>query len=187
MIYEPGKIILWYRSLRRTLVQHIIFATMKIETYNKKYQQQVIDLILNIQQNEFHVPVTIKDQPDLLDVENFYCSKNGNFWVALENDDIIGTIALIDIDNNQSCLRKMFVHKDHRGKEKRVGQSLFDTLINYCRCKGIIEVYLGTIDTMLAAHKFYIRNGFVEIDKSQLPATFPVMKVDNKFFKLAVE
>jgi len=49
------------------------------------------------------------------------------------------------------------------------------------------EVYLGTIDTMLAAHKFYIRNGFVEIDKSQLPETFPVMKVDNKFFKLAVQ
>ena len=160
---------------------------MIIQVYNKKYQQQVIDLILNIQQNEFHVPVTIKDQPDLLNIENFYCSKNGNFWVALENDDIIGTIALIDIENDQSCLRKMFVHKDYRGKEKGVGQSLFDALFNWCREKNIKEVYLGTIDTMIAAHKFYIRNGFVEIDKTQLPATFPVMKVDNKFFKLAVE
>ena len=157
---------------------------MKIQVYNKKYQQQVIDLILDIQQNEFHVPVTIKDQPDLLDIENFYCSKNGNFWIALEDDEVIGTIALIDIDNNQSCLRKMFVHKDFRGKEKGTGQLLLDALINWCREKNIKEVYLGTIDTMLAAHKFYIRNGFGEIDKSQLPATFPVMKVDNKFFKL---
>ena len=160
---------------------------MKIQAYNKKYQQQVIDLILNIQQNEFHVPVTIKDQPDLLNIENFYCSKNGNFWVALGGDEVIGTIALIDIDNNQSCLRKMFVHKDFRGKEKGVGQLLLDALIDWCKEKNIKEVYLGTIDTMIAAHKFYVRNGFVEIDKSQLPETFPVMKVDNKFFKLAVE
>ena len=159
---------------------------MKIQVYNKKYQQQVIDLILNIQQNEFHVPVTIKDQPDLLNIENFYCSKNGNFWIALENNEVIGTIALIDIDNDQSCLRKMFVHKDYRGKEKGVGQSLFDALFNWCREKNIKEVYLGTIDTMIAAHKFYIRNGFMEIDKTELPATFPVMKVDNKFFKLII-
>ena len=160
---------------------------MLIQVYDKKYQQQVIELILNIQQNEFHVPVTIKDQPDLLNIENFYCSKNGNFWIALENNEVIGTIALIDIDNDQSCLRKMFVHKDYRGKEKGVGQSLLDALIDWCRGKDIKEVYLGTIDTMLAAHKFYVRNGFIEIDKGQLPATFPVMKVDNKFFKLAVE
>jgi GNAT superfamily N-acetyltransferase len=160
---------------------------MEIETYNKKYQQQVIDLVLNIQQNEFHVPVTIKDQPDLSDIENFYCSRNGNFWIAIEDDKVIGTIALIDIDNKQSCLRKMFVHKNHRGKEKGIGQSLLDALINWCRGKNIEEVYLGTIDTMLAAHKFYTRNGFVEIDKAQLPGTFPVMKVDNKFFKLAVD
>ena len=160
---------------------------MIIQVYNKKYQQQVIDLILDIQQNEFHVPVTIKDQPDLLNIENFYCNKNGNFWVALEDDEVIGTIALIDIDNDQSCLRKMFVHKDHRGKEKGVGQLLLDALIDWCKEKNIKEVYLGTIDTMIAAHKFYVRNDFVEIDKAQLPATFPVMKVDNKFFKLAVE
>jgi N-acetylglutamate synthase-like GNAT family acetyltransferase len=160
---------------------------MKIETYNIKYQQEVIDLILNIQQNEFNVPVTIKDQPDLLDVENFYCKNNGNFWIALENDKVIGTIALIDIDNKQSCLRKMFVHKDFRGKEKGTGQLLLDALINWCREKNIKEVYLGTIDTMLAAHKFYTRNGFIEIDKTQLPATFQVMKVDNKFFKLLVD
>jgi len=162
-------------------------AAMKIEVYDKKYQQQVIDLILNIQQNEFNVPVTIADQPDLSDVENFYCGKNGNFWIAVEYSKVIGTIAFIDIGNNQSCIRKMFVHKNWRGKDKGVGQSLLNALTKWCREKNIKEVYLGTIDIMLAAHKFYIKNGFVEIDKTQLPATFPVMKVDNKFFKLAVD
>jgi len=177
--------------LRRTLVQHNINeqlpSKMNIQIYDKKYQQQVIDLILDIQQNEFHVPVTINDQPDLFDVENFYCSKNGNFLIAVDNNNIVGTIALIDIDNHQSCLRKMFVHKDYRGKEKGIGQSLLDALIEWCKHKDIREVYLGTIDTMQAAHKFYTRNGFVEIDKAQLPGTFPVVRVDNKFFKLPIK
>ena len=113
---------------------------MQIETYNKKYQQQVIELILNIQQNEFNVPVTIKDQPDLINIENFYYNKNGKFWIAIEGNKVIGTIALIDIDNKQSCLRKMFVHKDYRGKEKGTGQLLLDRLINWCKEKDIKEM-----------------------------------------------
>lgn len=160
---------------------------MRIETYNIKYQQQVIDFILNIQQNEFNVAVTAKDQPDLLDVENFYCTNNGNFWIAFDDEKLIGTIALIDIGNNQSCLRKMFVHKDYRGKEKGIGQALLDELIAWCKLKNIDAIYLGTIDNMYAAHKFYSKNGFIEIDKTLLAQSFPVMKVDNKFFKLAIK
>ncbi|CAN5466190.1 GNAT family N-acetyltransferase [soil metagenome] len=159
---------------------------MKIEVYNKKYQQQVIDLILNIQQNEFNVPVTINDQPDLFDVENFYCSSDGNFWIAIENEKVVGTIALIDIDNHQSCLRKMFVHKDNRGKEKGTGQLLLDTLIAWCREKDIKEIYLGTIERLEVAIRFYKRNNFVEVDKQSLPENFPVMKVDTHFFKLVI-
>ncbi len=34
---------------------------------------------LHIQQNEFKVPITINEQPDLMDIENFY-QKDGNFW-----------------------------------------------------------------------------------------------------------
>jgi N-acetylglutamate synthase-like GNAT family acetyltransferase len=159
---------------------------MEIDTYKENYKEGIVELILDIQQNEFHVPVTINDQPDLLDISTFYCKDNGNFWVAKDNDKVIGTIAQVDTGNSQSALRKMFVKKSYRGKEYGVGQLLLDTLIVWCREKGTREVYLGTIDVMKAAHKFYIRNGFVEIEKHQLPINFPVMKVDNKFFKLTV-
>lgn len=160
---------------------------MEIEVYDKKYQQQVIDLILNIQQNEFNVPVTINDQPDLFDVGNFYCSRNGNFWIVVDNNNVVGTIALIDIDNNQSCLRKMFVHKDYRGKEKGTAQLLLDTLIDWCKEKDIREVYLGTIERLEAAVIFYKKNNFVEVDKKTLPENFPIMKVDTHFFKLVID
>jgi hypothetical protein len=37
-----------------------------------------------------------------------------------------------------------------------------------------------------AARRFYEKNGFAEVDVSQLPAAFPVMKVDTKFYRLAL-
>jgi len=157
---------------------------MQIDLYRKEYEQAVIELILNIQQNEFGVPVTIADQPDLLDVENFYRKGLGNFWIATENKQLTGTIALIDIGNRQSALRKMFVHKDHRGKEKGLGQQLLDHVTGWCRQTGIDEIYLGTFDKLVAAQKFYRKNGFVEVAKSSLPAPFPLMQVDNMFFAL---
>ena len=159
---------------------------MVIETYQEKYKAEIAQLILNIQQNEFNVPVTISDQPDLLDIENFYFRKDGNFWVAVENERVIGTIALIDMGNRQSALRKMFVHKDYRGKEKGIGQLLLNTLIGWCRQKDINEVYLGTVEQLHAAKRVYMKNGFVKVDKATLPETFPLMPVDTEFFKLII-
>ena len=161
---------------------------MEIKLYNKQEDEQaVIDLILNIQQNEFGVPVTIADQPDLLDVINFYCRGNGGFWVMRQQEILIGTIALIDIGNRQTALRKMFVHKEYRGKATGAGQRLLDHVIAWCRQKGIDEIWLGTFSKLEAAQRFYLKNGFTVIDKQSLPASFPRMQVDNMFFKLTIQ
>ena len=160
---------------------------MNIEIYTDKYKTDIAALILNIQNNEFNVPVTLADQPDLLDIQNFYFKKNSSFWVAVENEKLIGTIALIDFDNGQAALRKMFVHKDYRGKEKGVGQLLLDTLLNWCKQKNIFEIYLGTVEQLHAAKRFYVKNGFVKVEKYRLPLNFPLMQVDTEFFELRIE
>jgi hypothetical protein len=36
---------------------------------------------------------------------------------------------------------------------------------------------------MRAAHRFYERNGFDEIDARALPASFPRMAVDTRFYQ----
>ncbi len=160
---------------------------IKIEIYTEKYKTDIAALILNIQNNEFNVPLTIADQPDLLDIKNFYFKKKSNFWVAVEDEKLIGTIALIDFDNEQAALRKMFVDAAYRGREKAVGQLLMNKLIDWCRQKKINEIYLGTVEQLHAAKKFYVKNGFVKIDKSELPENFPLMQVDTEFFKLRIE
>ena len=79
----------------------------------------------------------------------------------------------------------MFVHKDYRGA-KQTAKKLLDVLLNWSRGQGLQEIYLGTTDKFLAAHRFYEKNGFAELCKEQLPAAFPVMKVDSRFYRYTV-
>ena len=153
-----------------------------IETYTDTHKNDVGELILNIQHAEFGIPITLDMQPDLNDIPGFYQSNNGNFWVAKMDDKIIGTIALLDIGNQQGALRKMFVDKDYRGKLLGVGQRLLDNLLDWSKQKGIKEIFLGTTEKFIGAQRFYEKNGFVETRKDELPPNFPVMKVDIKFY-----
>jgi len=54
------------------------------------------------------------------------------------------------------------------------------------RDRGLAAVYLGTTAKFLAAQRFYAKNGFAEVDRADLPAAFPVMKVDSKFYRYAL-
>ncbi|MES2286124.1 MAG: GNAT family N-acetyltransferase [Bacteroidota bacterium] len=156
-----------------------------IEPYLDSYKEEIAGLILHIQKDEFEIPITLNMQPDLNDIRSFYQINNGNFWIARINENIIGTIALLDIGNDQGALRKMFVAKEYRGKEFGVGQALLNNLINWVGQKKMIEIFLGTTEKFVAAQRFYEKNGFVEIQKTELPKEFPLMGVDVKFYKFS--
>lgn len=155
---------------------------MTILPFSTEYTEQVATMILEIQQNEFNLPITAKEQPDLFDIPNFYQSKKGNFWIALLDGKVIGSIAIIDIGNSQVAMRKMFVHRDYRGRKIGTAHKLLSTLQAWAQEKEIDEILLGTTAKMHAAQKFYINNGFREIPKNELPETFPIMEVDSKFY-----
>ncbi len=80
------------------------------------WQASVADMIVHIQQEEYGIPITREQQPDLQDIAGFYQQGNGNFWLAYIGEQVVGTIALLDIGQQQVALRKMFVHQDYRGK-----------------------------------------------------------------------
>lgn len=157
-----------------------------IRTYADADKEVVIDHILAIQQQEFGIPIRREDQPDLDDIPGFYQQGAGNFWLALEGDRVVGTIALIDIGDNRGALRKMFVHAAYRGAAHGIAKRLLTELLAWAGAKKITEVYLGTTDKFLAAHRFYSKNGFVEITAADLPPAFPLMKVDSRFFRYSL-
>ncbi|MBY0216347.1 GNAT family N-acetyltransferase [Paenibacillus illinoisensis] len=158
--------------------------TINIQEYTAEYQSQVIRLILQIQQQEYQISITGEDQPDLLEIETFYQKGIGNFWIALANDEVVGTIALLDIGEEQAALRKMFVAKNYRGKELQVSRRLLHQAFQWAKEMAVHDIYLGTTQQFVAAHRFYEKNGFVSVTREALPDAFPVMKVDSKFYHL---
>jgi GNAT superfamily N-acetyltransferase len=146
---------------------------------------QILGLILPIQQIEFKVSVTLEGQPDLLDVEKYYHQGGGCFWGAVnQENELIGTIAMINTGHQACTVRKMFVKKEYRGKETGIAQLLLNTLINTCHAKDITDVYLGTADVLKAAHRFYERNGFMRKQSEEMPTYFARMMSEEVYYHL---
>ena len=160
---------------------------IEIIPFRKEYQDQLVKLILDIQQLEFNVPITAADQPDLFIIDDFYRKNGGEFWLAVSENKVVGSIALIRIGNQSGVIRKMFVSKDFRGKESGIAQRLFDHMLDYCKQEDVTTLYLGTVSQLAAALRFYERNGFVTIAKESLPVDFPLMQVDNVFCQLTIK
>src|SRR5262245_29098234 len=119
-----------------------------------RYGRDVLRVILEIQREEFGISITEQDQPDLLDIPGFYQTGAGEFWLALEGEKVVGTIALKDIGARQAALRKMFVAHDARGGgDSGAAALLLKALLAHAARSGLRSIYLGTTDRFLAAHR----------------------------------
>jgi len=170
----------------------------RIEPYASTRRDEVAGLILGIQRGEFGLPITLADQPDLMDIPGFYLAGalgRGGFWTGLDADGcVVGTIAALNIGPGDGgpgddglgriALRKMFVAPGFRGRG--LAAALLATLLGWCAAKGVGAVFLGTTDRYLAAHRFYEKHGFARIARGELPPTFPVMAVDTVFYRRGV-
>ncbi|MBD8162758.1 GNAT family N-acetyltransferase [Erwinia persicina] len=158
-----------------------------IQRYRAKYQPGVVGLILPIQNQEFGIAITAEQQPDLSDIEHFYQQGTGDFWLAQIDDRVVGCIGLKDIGQQQTALRKMFVAAPYRGREWGVASALLNTLMMHARDRGVVDIFLGTTAKFLAAHRFYEKNGFQAIPPADLPARFPLMAVDTRFYRFSFQ
>lgn len=157
---------------------------MRVVPFRPEFEEQVVELIVGIQRGEFGIDITAEQQPDLRRIPAYYQTGRGNFWVALEGSRVVGTASLLDIGYGQVALRKMFVHPEHRGAARGTAGRLLAELLAWAREREVAEIFLGTTPHYHAAHRFYEKSGFSEIERSGLPEAFPVMEVDTKFYHL---
>jgi len=156
---------------------------ISIRKFKNTDQINVTDFILNIQNGEFGLNFLPEEQPDLLAINSFY--KNGGFWVCEIDGSICGTIALQRLNTDTGILRKMFVKKEYRGKQYNIAQLLFDELSDHAQRLEISQIYLDSPSIAHASHKFYERNGFIELSKEyQLPDGYQYPDRNSKLFKL---
>ena len=161
-----------------------IETDVRIVPFVQSDQAGILDVILPIQQEEFAIPITAEDQPDLLAITDFYQTGTGGFWVAKAAGRVVGTIGLKDIGNGEVALRKMFVATHYRGSPPGTAGKLLTTVLTAAESRGIATIFLGTTDKFVGAHRFYEKNGFTEIKRQELPDTFPLMAVDTRFYAI---
>lgn len=55
---------------------------MEIKQFESGDADGIQEFVFGIQVNEFALPITRDDQPDLKDIEKYFMSSGGNFWAA---------------------------------------------------------------------------------------------------------
>lgn len=136
--------------------------TPQIVAFAKSYQEQVIRLITEVlkDQKVISKDVDAIDDEDLFRIAEIYAGR-GRFWVAVEDDTVIGTVAIREIDKNTAKLHRMFVLTQYHGKG--VGPALLQHAIAFAKQQGYKEIILNTHHLMHRAHRFYEKNGFKRI------------------------
>lgn len=148
-----------------------------IQQFTASYQTSVKEFVTNILENEFgHVGI---DRPDLDDISTFYQVNKGNFWIALYEGKLIGTIGLKDY-NGVGYIKRMAVGKDFRGTG--VAQRLLEAVTKFARKQGYRKLYLSTSPNLVAANKFYRKVRFKKI--KTLPQEIPSQIAPFHFVKV---
>lgn len=155
---------------------------MRIESYRKEYDDEIIALILSIQNDEAGIGLSLQEQPDLLDIERHYLQGGGGFWVALQNDRVIGTIGLMMRERQCAILKKFFVKREFRAQ--KVGLALYNVLLERARDAGVQHILLDTPSVAHASHRFYERAGFHRIGREELPVLYSYPDRDSMLYML---
>lgn len=152
---------------------------LRIEEF-KPERQPGIDLLLEDVQKEY--PETIYGAASKKMREVAFLADR-KYWVVLDGDNIFGSIGLVCLENNNACLKSMFVHRDYRGS-RQIAYHLLMTAVNYAINCDAKQIFLGTMIQFKAAQSFYLKHGFLQIPEGDLPADFVKNPVDKVFFRL---
>lgn len=126
----------------------------QIKEYNYEYNKKINDFIVDIYVEEFG----FEEHRQYVQNENnnIYPKSGGNLWIATdENDDIIGTIAILQHNDSDMELKKFYIKQEYRGKGLSI--ELYQKAIEMCREKNIKKVFLGTFDKLEKAIYFYLK------------------------------
>lgn len=161
--------------------------SFKVQPFESKYQPEVISLIERIQIGEFKIPIDDGQRKELQSISKSFQRNMGNYWVALLNGKVIGTIAVIDIGHQAFELRDVFLDKDYRGSQTGYAKKLLDTVFAWSNEHGVKTIFLGTTLAFRAAHRFYEKHGFYEIARKDMPSYCQPMDCDEKFYRIDLD
>ena len=104
---------------------------------------------------------------DIKDIESSYFGRGGMFFVLeTEEGSIIGAYGLYPVEEKTCELRKMYLHKAHRGKG--LGKFLLEDALSNTRQLGFKKMILETASVLKEAIALYKSYGFVEYNPQHM-------------------
>jgi N-acetylglutamate synthase-like GNAT family acetyltransferase len=97
-------------------------------------------------------------------MEDLYEEPKGQFWVAVTDDTIVGTIGLRRVDDRICQLVRLSVHPDYRRHD--VVQHLLEAFEDYAREAGYRRVTAQTTARQKPAAVFLETSGYSEFKRS---------------------
>lgn len=134
---------------------------ISIVPYTEKYKDDMVHLVLDVYEKEFNF--LGYDRPDIYKISDTYQkSSNCNFWVALADEELVGSIGLLAKTESLAYLKRMIVKKEFR--KQGLGQKLLQTALKFAKKHNFKSIYAGTVQENPNAINFYKHHGFVESD-----------------------
>ena len=103
---------------------------------------------------------------DLYDLKGHYGDLGGDFSVMLDDDRIIGTVAIHNMGNRVCELRKMYLDPEYR--RRGLGKQLLEYSLAKARDLGFNRVTLETATALKEAVALYESYGFKRIEPEHL-------------------
>lgn len=80
-------------------------------------------------------------------------------WVAMDNEKMIGSIAICKSGPSDAQLRWFLVDPEYHGQ--RLGHRLLTTALDFCKAQEYSHIFLWTADLLKAARHLYAQYGFI--------------------------
>jgi GNAT superfamily N-acetyltransferase len=117
--------------------------------------EQAFDLV-----TEYYQEMGVEVREDMDQFEQQYFVGGAGVWLAVTQGEIVGCVALRKLAMQPGCgeIKRMYVRAPYRGRG--IADSLLKALEEYAAEWGYEWLYLDTMNSMVAAARFYERNSY---------------------------
>lgn len=138
---------------------------IKYAEYYNIYLEEINNFINESMYKFINRPYKVRQ--DVANIEEHYIRNGGKFWIAIDtsSNKIVGTIGLEKRDD-VGIVRRFYVNEAYQNQ--KIGTNLYKKFETYSKEVNIKILYLACGNVLKKAHRFYLNNGYKQIDKMEI-------------------
>ncbi|AGF97603.1 acetyltransferase (GNAT) family protein [Methanosarcina mazei Tuc01] len=105
---------------------------MIIQMYDDSRMDEVREVVLGVLLEHGFEYDRLKDA-DLKDINSYYLSKDGAFFVGIDNGRVVGTAGVRKLEENMCEIRRIYLKKEYRGKGNKTDPALKKAINMYLK------------------------------------------------------